>query len=380
MNSSVEERRIRHWIDLWDNSNQHRTGTDGDRETTAWLAQEISDLGAKPIIHEFPFNRRVPHSACVSIGTTTLDGVPMFDGGTTSDEGVTGVVSQSAQEGCVYLFNPRRPDIFLDELRRDPRILGILVESYLAGPRLALLNADRYENPFGPPVLQVSSDHGSLLVEAAMREENAKLVVRFDEENTTATNVQTTVEGLEKELPPLVVMTPKSAWYTCTAERIGGIVSWLECIRQCVSQQPKRTVIFTANTGHELGHVGLKRYLESDSSLIARSWLWVHFGANFAATECQIRLQCSADDKLAHLRSRLRERGIDIANVVGPRSRPGGEARDIFDAGGEYTSILGSNRLFHHPADRYESNVDLQRLLQIKRALVECVSLWASSV
>ncbi len=375
-----EERLIRRWIECWEGSNQHRTGTPEDSETTKWLAQELSNLGATPTVQEFPFQRIEPVEANLIVGDNVVQGIPVLDGGATSAGGVSGHLSQSNEKEAIVVLEASQPQSRLASLRRSPGIQGIVYISALARPGIALLNSDHYETPFGPPVLQVAAEYGKLLTDAASRGQTAKLTVRFRHEDTHATNVQTKFIGNNASLDPLVVMTPKSAWYTCTAERIGGIVAWLECARLFASHQPNRNVVLTANTGHELGHVGLTRFLNEDEHLMCDASLWVHFGANFAAAGSRIRLQASDSAYISRLDAQLGKRTIGVADVVQPGNRPGGEARNIFDGGGNYVSILGSNRLFHHPDDTFASNVDFDRMLQIKDALVESVKLWASDV
>ena len=56
-------------------------------------------------------------------------------------------------------------------------------------------------------------------------------------------------------------MTPRSSWWQSTAERGGGLVCWLESLRALVASSPVCDVIFTANSGHELGHLGLDDFM-----------------------------------------------------------------------------------------------------------------------
>ena len=44
---------------------------------------------------------------------------------------------------------------------------------------------------------------------------------------------------------------------------------------------------------------------------------------------------------------------------IPPGQRPYGEARNIFDGGGRYLSLLGQNGLFHHPNDLWPEAVDI---------------------
>ena len=59
------------------------------------------------------------------------------------------------------------------------------------------------------------------------------------------------------------------------------------------------------------------------------------------------------------------------ANETPIGTRPYGEARNIFDGGGRFVSILGGNQLFHHPADRWPEAVDLQSTQRWVAALVQ---------
>jgi len=52
-------------------------------------------------------------------------------------------------------------------------------------------------------------------------------------------------------------MTPHSSWWRSTAERGGGLVCWLESLCALIAAPRACNVIFTANSGHELGHLGL---------------------------------------------------------------------------------------------------------------------------
>ncbi|MXW52380.1 MAG: hypothetical protein F4Z66_00010 [Gammaproteobacteria bacterium] len=368
------------WIASWDASDQHRTGTAGDRQTSEWLLRVVSSLGAKAELYEFPFIRKDVRTAYLQIAHMNYEGFPMFDGGTTLGGDSSGVLSTTPDKDSILVLDESNSDTSLESARRSQELKGVVVVSNLPIPGLALLNADRYGQPYGPPVLQVPSESKQELLGAADSNRHASLSIVLDDQDTDASNVEVTIRGIRSDLAPVVFMTPKSSWYTSTAERIGGIVCWLECLRHFVQHPPTRDVIFTANTGHELGHVGLSRFLDTNPQLTKCAHLWVHFGANFGATDSNVRLQSSSENHLSTMRSRLQKHNVSVSSETKPGFRPGGEARNIFDGGGEYVSILGSNKLFHHPDDRFSTNVDLPRLLRIRSAMLECVQHWATSV
>ena len=106
-------------------------------------------------------------------------------------------------------------------------------------------------------VLQVASEHARVLADAARRGANMRVTIRLARQRVTARNVVATVRGSDRSAPSLVVMTPRSSWWTSTAERGGGLVCWLACLKAVLAAPPVRDVVFTANSGHELGHLGL---------------------------------------------------------------------------------------------------------------------------
>ena len=59
-----------------------------------------------------------------------------------------------------------------------------------------------------------------------------------------------------------------------------------------------------------------------------------------------------------------------VAEAMGGE-RPLGEARNVYDGGGRYISILGRNGLFHHPADVWPDAVDLEATTKWVNAFVQ---------
>ena len=369
--------RIERDIRAWDAIPLHRTGTAGDAATTDWLAGEIEAAGAVPEISPFPFARRAPGRCTVSDGIRRCTGLPLFDGGVTPASGVSGVAGHLGSGATVGVTpfgpSPRHPGSrALLDARRSGGHQAIV--AYAAGsdglrPGFAVLNAEHYTAPFGPPVLQVPMEARHWLEAAIAGNRSLTVHVELENEEASASNVQTRIEGRRPGMPPLVIMTPKSAWWTCTAERAGGITVWLNAIRHFASNRPDRTAIFTANTGHELGHVGLDRFLGSRGTLIQDARAWIHLGANFAALDGAVLYQASSDALMRQGLMVLGEAGFEPETTpVG--QRPLGEARNIHDGGGSYVSLLGANPWFHQPDDRWPASVDLAKTVRLNDAVL----------
>src|SRR3954470_20257526 len=66
----------------------HRTGTDVDRQSAEWLANEVGQIGLEPALEEFSLNRVNPLHASLEVNGRKIDGLPLFDGGFTGAVGV----------------------------------------------------------------------------------------------------------------------------------------------------------------------------------------------------------------------------------------------------------------------------------------------------
>ena len=268
----------------------------------------------------------------------------------------------------------------LNEARKEDNHLAIIAIADVApnAPGLAVLNAESYRKPFGPPVLQVATKEQDWLLKLNKNEE-LTVSVQLTDEKSEALNIQTKIEGKDKSLNPLVIMTPKSGWWTCTSERGGGIAIWLNAMRYFAQNKPNRNVIFTANTGHELSHIGLDHFLENNPSLVKEAHAWVHLGANFAAKKGNVLWQASNKDYMSIGIEELTSKGLDEVQTWPISSRPLGEARNIYDGGGQFISLLGSNSLFHHPEDRWPEAIDMAKLEKLNSFMLKMITDMANS-
>ena len=160
------------------------------------------------------------------------------------------------------------------------------------------------------------------------------------------------------------------------AERGGGLVCWLEVLRVLAAEPPSRDVVFTANSGHELNHLGLDDFLARRPGR-ETSATWVHFGANLGAAGGTLSVM-SADDDLRRLASAELQRAGHPAGTVAPKTAvPSGETRDIHRAGGRYLTLVGTTPLFHLPQDRWPHVVNLDAVTRIAAAAAAMVQALA---
>jgi len=241
-------------------------------------------------------------------------------------------------------------------------------------PGLSLINAEQFKQPYGAPAIHVSSEARDKVLAAVGRSAPARFVSFNPRSEAQATNVVATVKGSDGAQPPLVVMTPRSSWWQSTAERGGGIVCWLESLRALIAQPPARDVVFTANTGHELGHTGLDDFIERRPGWDKTGGAdWVHYGANIGAAGSVLSLVSNQDDLRALGLAELSRAGQPPDDMPWKWFVPSGETRDIHKAGGRYLTLVGTNRLFHLPQDRWPHSVDVSAVARIAAASAQIV-------
>jgi hypothetical protein len=242
---------------------------------------------------------------------------------------------------------------------------------------MGLLNAERFPNPYGAAAIHVSSEESETVLAGAARAAPARVVAENHYVPAAAHNVVVGVAGARGASPPMVVMTPRSSWWQSTAERGGGLVCWLESLRALIAAPPGCDVVFTANSGHELGHLGLDDFMARrpgwERPISEGGATWIHFGANIGAAGGELSVQSASDD-LRQLAETELARAGRAPDVVAPKTLvSSGETRDIHRAGGRYVTLVGSNPWFHLPQDRWPHAVDADAVTRIAAAAAALV-------
>ncbi|MEM7363558.1 MAG: M28 family peptidase [Pseudomonadota bacterium] len=351
----------------------HRTGTETDIESAHWLASEVRRAGLEPLLTSFVFDRFDPIDGHVEVAGQRIQGIPFYDCEPGQDH-IKGRLVRYGEPGDVAVIEAMslaesNPVV---EMRgtEDYEALVVVTPEGMPEAGIALANAEKFGAPYGKPALQVARQHLPRLTAAIESGEAIAFRYAFEHIPATGINVGARLNGRDASQAPMVVMTPRSGWWQCASERGGGLVAWLEIMRTLTSEGSDRDVIFTANTGHELGHLGYHHFIENRLDLEVNARAWIHLGANFAAPPpAPIRLQMSHPALQAMVRECADESGLtDYMEVIG--RRPGGEARSIYDAGGRYVSMVGGNPLFHHPDDIWPEAVDTEKTERACRLMV----------
>ena len=333
------------WLQAWDAQGAHRTGTAADDAGATWLAREATALGATVTVETWRLSRIDPVACWLETKEGRIEGVPVFDAPSTGPEGVSGpIVAVPLSPWAVYTAAYRA-------MRRETGRAGLAIVCQGAEPGLGLLNAEQFREPYGCPAIHIATAP----VSAPLR-----LVSQYHRVEATAKNIVVQIPGRDRTRKPVVVMTPRSSWWHSTSERGGGLVCWLETLRALLADPPFRDVTMTANSGHELNHLGLDAFLAHRPGWDGPDGaIWVHYGANIGAAGGKLSIQSAATELREAMRLALTGAGQPPDTLAPAAQVPNGETRDIHRLGGRYVTLVGTNPLFHLPQDRWPRAVDV---------------------
>jgi len=363
------------WLQAWDSQGIHRTATAGDQAGADWLIEEAAALGAAPVVEKFALDRLDPVDTYLELDGVRISGVPVFDAPATADDGVTGTLGPIGAGTTIAVAELSPRGIYTpeyEELRRNPARRGLVIVCKGANSGLGLLNAERFRDPYGAPAIHVSSEARDVVLAAAARRASARLVTASCWTPAHACNVVVKISGPDRDRATVVVMTPRSSWWQSTGERGGGLVCWLESLRALIASPPRGDVVFTANSGHELGHLGLDDFMARspgwERPVAGGGAVWVHYGANIGAVGGELSIQSTSDDLRALAAAELARAGQPPDHIAPKTLVPTGETRDIHRADGRYLTLVGSNPLFHLPQDRWPHAVDAGTVARVAAA------------
>jgi len=368
------------WLTAWDSQGAHRTATTGDEAGALWLAHEAAGLGVEVATEAFALDRLHPVACYLELDGERISAVPAFDAPAAGPDGVTGTLSLSDNEDAILVAKLAPQSVYSREyerLRRDLAHRALVIVCTGARPGMGLLNAEGFRHPYGAPTIHVSSEASEIVLAGAAHAAPVRVVAESQYVPAAARNVVVAIRGSRRSSPPAVVMTPRSSWWQSTAERGGGLVCWLESLRALIAAPPACDVIFTANSGHELGHLGLDDFMVRrpgwERPISEGGATWIHFGANIGAADGELSLQSASDD-LRQLTVAELARAGQAPGVVAPKTLvPSGETRDIHRVGGRYITLVGSNPLFHLPQDRWPHAVDTDVVTRVATAAAALV-------
>jgi len=352
---------LRGWIEEYARLGWHRTGSPGDEATSRWLLRHLRDCGIAAAPVAFSFTRFAWHEAAVFVGPARIEGTPLYDAGSTGPEGVAGDFPLLED-----------PDTAALESALDVQggAEGLIVVTGDPEGCVRLQNAERMDRPWPIPVLQVARRDAEPVLQAARTGAALRLVIDGERLSGEASNVVADIPAAGAE-DTVVLMTPKTGWFGCAAERGGGIAIAL-ALAQAAAAMPGRRkhlrVLFTG--GHELGHRGLLAYLAQSPELRDEAAFWLQLGASIGAREASNMRVFARDAALrGWFPEVLQRHGAGPVALAPADLRPHGESREVFDR--PFVSLAGRHPCFHSPRDLPERTVDAESVARYARAFME---------
>ena len=291
-------RNVQRYTDL----GLHRTGTEGGTRTADWIAGELRAAGLKVEEQRFEFNQFVPEIAELRKPDGSLvTSFPYWYSGLTSQDGIRAslvdIGSGSAADlagqdlsGKLALVRVqlayRAAFVNLAEALKRAQAAGASgVIAAIQGPAnlITAANAESEAGLCGLPTLFVGKQDGEALAALAGQTLQFTLAGRYRPGESR--NVIATIEGQDDQA--LIAGTPTNGWFASGSERGGGIGALLTLARlkaQQVKQSgpPAHKLVFVFTGGHEVGFLGLQRFIETNADLIAHTYSYVHLGAGVA--------------------------------------------------------------------------------------------------
>lgn len=365
--ADVSGKRLYGDVERYASFGLHRFGSDADRRTTEWIAQELERAGLQTHYQSFSLDRQYfLTSASVRVGDSTVPALPLW---WPPPERPTLKLKAPAEkiawirmpfDGGAYLSEAQRNAVHAAASRSPVAIVAVIdapsEEEYA-------YNVAQSDSPWPVPVVVVGSKHAALLQEAQQSGQLVEIVIdgRY-ESNVAGRNV---VGRLNRGASStIVVSTPTTGWFTCACERGAGIAVFLALARAAAASDAKVNYVFVATAGHEIGHGGMEAFMHGDRPKPAQTRAWIHLGSSLACYEWRKDgSEWVATGALEPRRFLLYSAaaanaastaftGIEAQRVQVAQQAPPGELRDVHVAGYRiYLGMAGSHRFFHSPGD-----------------------------
>ncbi|MVM29337.1 hypothetical protein GO755_04775 [Spirosoma sp. HMF4905] len=267
---------------------EHRTGTETDRNTSAWLGNELRQAGYAVKYLEFPVKQFFFDKGSLSTGAKAINifplwyvndkiplqvDAPIVDSRTSSQpsdfSGKIVLTRLSGQIGHNAIFKPLI----------DGGAKAIVAITENPSGEIVAINTSYSTEPWPIPIVLVAPKDSANVLAAVTAHKTASLAIKGTFRDVIARNIYGKIGNGPKTI---VVSTPISGWFTCGGERGPGIAAWLALAKWTSEAKLPYTFLFTANSGHELANLGARQFLETIAPKPADTQLWVHLGAGIA--------------------------------------------------------------------------------------------------
>jgi hypothetical protein len=361
------------------NLGEHRTASEVDLRTSQWLLEQLRAAGLKATFQSFSLRQFFIRQTRLAIGEKTIRAFPLWFPRTTGPDPLSGtlaVLEKSAEQGsfkgrlAVVKFPAEAGTAVVKGSIHSEIILaaakagasGVVAVTESATKEIVALNSPAGAEPWPiPVVLAGSRDEPTLMAAVKSGARVSLLLEGDDDQEAKAKNV---IARVDRGKDLIVVSTPQSGWFRCAGERGPGIALFLGLARWASRRPSGASFLFVSTSGHELGGLGMRAFLEELTPPPERVLCWIHLGAGIATysweeTPAGLKRLQEPDSRRflmtgPDLVPLLTTTFAGLPGLTPTVNRAVGEFEFILKAGYRTFGIAAGHRFHHTPADSPE--------------------------
>jgi hypothetical protein len=347
---------------------EHRTSGNADRDTSAWLAEQLTGLGFASKLLPFRVRQFQFQAARLLVNNRSIPCFPLWFPRATAPFHST--VAHGEIKGRVAIarlpaggaMTPAHLAVLQPLI--DAGASAIVAVTPSESGELVALNSPANAEPWPVPIV-LAGPAEEINLRGAI-----DLGISIQGRDEARAEAFETVGEIGTGEKRIVISTPSSGWFHCAGERGPGIAIWLALARWASHRELKARYTFVASSGHELGEQGMHHFLASQAPAPDEINVWLHLGASIAARGSTRRLMTNRPEWLPVL-SRNFASMADLRPEV--TQTPVGELGQL--AGLKYPcfGIAGGHTLFHSPSD-LPSTTSAAMLEPVGQALLRTVA------
>ena len=266
-----------------------RTGTVGARKVFLWLRRELKRAGLLTTQQHWRFRQYALRRCELIVDGQAVDCLPMWFPNTTrlNNLGISHATLLPGQAAVVQIRGYQQDNTGVGPIIEGAvsKGAGAVIAVNTVHQSLTAINAidTTSEAPRSVPIVVVGNKDASLLG-SAKKVDTLRLLGR----NLPAARTANLIGRLPRHQQTqklIVVSTPINGWFLNGGERGPGVALFLGLARWAAMTRPAADFVFVATSGHELGEMGSKRFLDGAERLGVtpdKVTAWIHLGASIA--------------------------------------------------------------------------------------------------
>lgn len=368
----------------------HRTGSHTSQQSGRWIQSLLQGYGYQVTMSPLSFQRSTAGRSTIDLiqDKRTLVGMPLLNSKGTGRWGVEGRLGLPGEVGKIPVFHlyamlPSK-QFSAQTLRQNYEAFNQLVMSGSYPAVIAVTQGDRAglvalnintSEQVKTPVILISSMWGNLLEMKAKIHSEIRLRTQINTEKATDYTVIAKLPGRDPSAKPVVVILPRTGWYSAGAESGSSVVAMLMAAEKAAHDlNARRTLIWVALTGNELTNMGIHHFVKAHHDLISGAHAVIYIGPNIAVRPHPNYVAQASSQALQEMATRSMMAGnMQGVHWLGSSKPSVGLARWA-DVNVPYISIAAlNNACFNMECDKW-TNVDIIEELRFTRALYGMVA------